>query len=92
MKYETVSRLSYTGCVVSPQVQEALSTLSADELVEVRAYIDHTLASTEVTLTEDEQAVILRRSAEMDADPSLGKPARQVGQEILAELARRKAA
>ena len=71
--------MAYTGRMVSPGLQEAVRALSTEELAELRSYIDQLdEPSDDLDLTDDELMLILRRDAELDADPSLGVPAREM--------------
>ncbi|MDR1432248.1 MAG: hypothetical protein LBI99_09015 [Propionibacteriaceae bacterium] len=75
--------------MVSPVMQEALRSLSSQELDEVRLFIDQLDSADRWELAEGEQRLIRQRDAEMDADPSLAVPAREMISRIRASRPQR---
>jgi putative addiction module component (TIGR02574 family) len=67
-------------------VRGAISALSLAEKVELRDYIDHSIAARGPVLTAHQKATVRARAAELDADPSLGIPWEEVNAELAAEF------
>jgi len=58
--------------MVTAALRETVDALSAEERVSLLEYLERTTDVDTMTLTEEQLAVLERRDAEMDADPSLG--------------------
>jgi len=71
--------------MVSTALQEAVVGLSRDEKLALRDFIDITLSAAP-ELSEEQIAMISRRDAELDADPSSGEDWEQVYARLLAKL------
>jgi hypothetical protein len=76
--------------MVSPALLDTLGRLSDAERIELRDYLDSTIVPVGISLTEDQQRVIRRRDADLDADPGLALPARGVIAELRADIRRRR--
>jgi len=72
--------------MVNVALQEAVVALSHDERVELRDFIDMTLTAEVPVLSAEQRATIRRRSAEMDANPSIGIPWEELYAELMADL------
>ena len=57
--------------MVKPALRSAVDALSADERVELVAYIEDTLPSA-VGLTSDQVSLLRARRAELQSDPAIG--------------------
>jgi len=58
--------------MVSTALRETVDALSADERVSLLEYLERTTDFSDVTLTDEQVALLDARAAEMDSDPSLG--------------------
>lgn len=58
--------------MVNPAVRSAIEALSLDERLELVEYIESTVESQPLEVTDDQKAVIRSRAAELQADPSVG--------------------
>ena len=58
--------------MVTRALQEIVDALSVEDRVSLLEYLERTTDLDGMTLTDKQLAVIDRRNAEMDADPSLG--------------------
>ena len=58
--------------MVTPALREIVDALSTEDRVSLLEYLERTTDLGSVTLTDEQLAVIARRDAEMDADPSIG--------------------
>lgn len=58
--------------MVNPALKSAIEALSLDERVELVEYIESTVESAPIEVTEEQKAMIRSRAAELDADPSVG--------------------
>lgn len=58
--------------MVNPALKSAIEALSLDERVELVEYIESTVESAPVEVTEEQKAMIRSRAADLDADPSIG--------------------
>jgi len=58
--------------MVSPALQESLGSLTLAERIEVIEFLQQSLLPHTGGLAEDEKALIRRRDAELDEDPSIG--------------------
>lgn len=58
--------------MVNPALQAAIEAMSLDERLELVEYIERTVESTPIDVTEAQKAMIRSRAAELDADPSIG--------------------
>jgi putative addiction module component (TIGR02574 family) len=76
--------------MVSPALLDTLGRLSDAERIELRDYLDSTIVPVGISLTEDQQRIIRRRDADLDADPGLALPAREVVAELRADIRRRR--
>ncbi|MDR1264965.1 MAG: addiction module protein [Propionibacteriaceae bacterium] len=72
--------------MVSSTLRQTVGALPPAELVELRDYIDLSLAPPTPPLTADQQAVVQRRAAELDADPAIGLPWDEVNAELIAQF------
>ena len=61
----------YPGGMVTPALRSAVDALSADERVELVAYIEDSLPSA-VALTPDQVSLLRARRAELRSDPTIG--------------------
>ena len=62
----------YPEAMVNPALQSAIEALSLDERLELVEYIESTVESAPIEVTEEQKAMIRSRAAELDADPSIG--------------------
>lgn len=58
--------------MVNPALQSAIEAMSLDERLELVEYIESTVESAPIELTEDQKVLIRSRAAELQADPSIG--------------------
>jgi putative addiction module component (TIGR02574 family) len=58
--------------MVNPALQSAIEAMSLDERLELVEYIESTVESAPIELTEDQKVLIRSRAAELEADPSIG--------------------
>lgn len=58
--------------MVNPALQSAIEAMSLDERLELVEYIESTVESARIEVTEEQKAMIRSRAAELDADPSIG--------------------
>ena len=70
-----------------PSLQSAIQALSLDERLELVEYIESTVESSPIEVTEEQKTMIRSRAAEVQVDPSIGL----TGDEIKARLAARRA-
>ena len=78
---------AYPSSMVNPSLQTAIEALSVDERLELVAYIESTVESSPIEVTEEQKTMIRSRAAELQADPSIGL----TWDEITARLAARRA-
>ena len=72
--------------MVNAVLQETVVALSRDERVGLRDFIDMTLETETPVLTDEQKAVIDRRAAEMQSNPSIGLDWDDVYAELMAEI------
>ena len=72
--------------MVTTAIREAVDALSAEERVSLLEYLERTTNTDDVLLTDEAIAVLDRRDAEMDADPSIGIPADEFFRQVRAEF------
>jgi putative addiction module component (TIGR02574 family) len=58
--------------MVNPALQSAIDAMSLDERLELVEYIESTVEASPIAVTEEQQATIRSRAAELAADPSVG--------------------
>jgi len=58
--------------MVNPALQSAIEAMSLDERLELVEYIESTVRSAPIEVTEEQKAMIRSRAAELQADPSIG--------------------
>jgi putative addiction module component (TIGR02574 family) len=58
--------------MVNPALQSAIEAMSLDERLELVEYIESTVESAPIELTEDQKVLVRSRAAELQADPSIG--------------------
>lgn len=58
--------------MVNPALQSAIEAMSLDERLELVEFIESTVESEPIELTEAEKSLIRSRAAELQADPSIG--------------------
>ncbi|MGB3762103.1 MAG: addiction module protein [Ornithinimicrobium sp.] len=58
--------------MVNPALQSAIEAMSLAERLELVEYIESTVASAPIEVTDEQRAMIRSRAAELDADPSIG--------------------
>lgn len=73
--------------MVNPTLQSAIEAMSLDERLELVEYIESTVESAPVEVTEEQKSTIWSRAAELQADPSIGL----TWDELKARLAARRA-
>ena len=73
--------------MVNPALQSAIEAMSLDERWELVAYIESTVESESIEVSEEQKSVIRSRAAELQGDPSIGL----TWDELKARLAARKA-
>ena len=73
--------------MVNPTLQSAIEAMSLDERMELVEYIESTVESALVEVTEEQKSTIRSRAAELQADPSIGL----TWNELKARLATRRA-
>ena len=78
---------AYPSSMVNPSLQSAIEALSIDERLELVEYIESTVESSPIEVTEEQKTMIGSRAAELQADPSIGL----TWDEIKARLAARRA-
>ena len=57
---------------MNTDLQSAIEAMSLDERLELVEYIESTVESAPIEVTEEQKALIRSRSAELEADPSIG--------------------
>ena len=57
---------------MNPTLQSAIEAMSLDERLELVEYIESTVESAPIEVTEEQKVLIRSRAAELQADPSLG--------------------
>ena len=73
--------------MVNPALQTAIEALSLDERLELVEYIESTVESSQIEVTEEQKTMIGSRAAELQVDPSIGL----TWDEIKARVAARRA-
>lgn len=58
--------------MVNPALQSAIEAMSLGERLELVEYIESTVESEPVEVTDEQKAMIRTRSAQLQADPSIG--------------------
>ena len=58
--------------MVNPALQSAIEAMSLDERLELVEFIEKTVESVPIDVTEEQKTIIRSRAAELDADPSIG--------------------
>lgn len=58
--------------MVNPALQSAIEAMSLDERLELVEYIESTVESAPIEVTEEQKAMIRSRAAQLDADPCIG--------------------
>lgn len=58
--------------MVNPALQSAIDAMSLDERLELVEYIERTVESVPIEVTEEQRAMIRSRAADLRADPSIG--------------------
>jgi len=58
--------------MVNPTLQSAIEAMSLDERLELVEYIESTVESSPLAVSETQQLTIRSRAAELAADPSIG--------------------
>lgn len=58
--------------MVNPALQSAIEALSLEERLELVDYIECTVESEPINVTDEQKAMIRSRAADMRADPSIG--------------------
>lgn len=69
---DDVAGAGYPESMVNPALQSAIEAMSLDERLELVEYIESTVESAPIEVTEEQKAMIRSRAAELDADPSIG--------------------
>lgn len=72
---------------MDPTLQSAIEGMSLDERLELVEYIESTVESSPIEVTEGQKAMIRSRAAELQADPSIGL----TWEELKARVAARRA-
>ena len=60
---------AYPSSMVNPTFQSAIEAMSLDERLELVEYIESTVESAPIEVTEEQKAMIRSRAAELQADP-----------------------
>lgn len=58
--------------MVNPALQSAIDAMSLDERLELVEYIERTVESAPMKVTEEQKVMIRSRAAELHEDPSIG--------------------
>ncbi len=58
--------------MVNSALQSAIEAMSLDERLELVEYIERTVESEPIEVTDEQKAMIRSRAAELQADPSIG--------------------
>lgn len=58
--------------MVNPALQSAIEAMSLDERLELVEYIESTVESEPIEVSEEQKSVIRSRAAEIQGDPSIG--------------------
>ena len=58
--------------MVNPALQSAIEAMSLDERLELVEYIESTVESEPIDVTDEQKVKIRSRAAELQADPSIG--------------------
>ena len=58
--------------MVNPALQSAIDAMSLGERLELVEYIERTVESAPIEVTEEQKAMIRSRAAELHEDPSIG--------------------
>ena len=58
--------------MVNPALQSAIDAMSLDERLELVEYIETTVESEPIEVTDEQKAMIRSRAAELQAEPSIG--------------------
>lgn len=67
-----VALAGYPEGMVNPALQSAIEAMSLDERLELVEYIESTVESASIDVTEEQKGTIRSRAAELDADSSIG--------------------
>lgn len=62
----------YSRVMVDPALQSVVEAMSLDERLELVEYIESTVDRASIELTEEQEAMIRTRAAQLQADPSIG--------------------
>ncbi|MDX6321640.1 MAG: hypothetical protein QOF52_1498 [Propionibacteriaceae bacterium] len=57
---------------MNPALQSAIEAMSLDERLELVEYIESTVESAPIEVTEEQKAMIRSRAGELQAEPSIG--------------------
>ena len=60
--------------MVNPALRSAIEAMSLDERLELVEFIEKTVESAPIDVTEEQKAIIRSRAAELDADPRHDRP------------------
>lgn len=58
--------------MVNPALQSAIEAMSLDERLELVEYIESTVESEPIGVTDEQKAMIRSRAAQLQTDPSIG--------------------
>lgn len=58
--------------MIDPALQAEIDVMSVGERMELLAYIERTIESESVEISEEKKAVVRSRADELEADPSIG--------------------
>ncbi len=58
--------------MVNPALQSAIEAMSLDERLELVEFIEQSVESAPIDVSEEQKSIIRSRAAELDADPSIG--------------------
>jgi len=72
--------------MVTAALRETVDALSVEDQVSLLEYLERVVGASDADLTDEQLAVLDRRDAEMDADPSIGIPEDVFFRQIRARL------
>lgn len=72
VKASAADLTAYPDGMVNPALQSAIESLSLDERLELVEYIESTVESSPIEVTEEQKSMIRSRAEALQADPSIG--------------------
>lgn len=63
---------SYPEAMVNPALQSTIEAMSLEERLELVEFIESTVESEPIRLTDEQKATVRSRAVDLDADPAIG--------------------